>query len=66
MLARMPEWYGVPELSRLAMAWRDESGSDDVVVSFLENLPDQSRREVIKFSEEVSDPGLREVVMGVR
>jgi len=60
MLGQMMEWHEFPEMSRLALRYRDESGSDEVLVAFLKSASKGSKEEILKLAGEISDPVTRE------
>ncbi len=62
VLGQFVEWHDFSEMSRLALDYRDGSGSDDVLVAFLKSAPESSRSEILKLAAEISDPALREEV----
>lgn len=64
MLAQMIEWHEFSEMSRLALQYRDESGSDDVLVAFLKGAPVSSKDEILKLAGQITDLAAREEVVG--
>jgi hypothetical protein len=64
MLGQMMEWHEFSEMSRLALQYREESGSDDVLVAFLKSAPDKSKVEILQFAGQISDPAVRQEVIG--
>jgi hypothetical protein len=64
MLGQMIEWHEFSEMSRLALQYREESGSDDVLVAFLKSAPPGSKDEILKLAGQISDPGARAEVAG--
>ena len=63
MLGQMMEWHEFSEMSRLALQYREESGSDEVLVAFLKSAPDKSKAEILQLAEQIEDPVVREEVM---
>lgn len=61
-LGQFVEWHDFAEMSRLAMDYREGTGSDEVLVAFLTSAPDGSRLEILEMAEEISDPAEREKV----
>jgi hypothetical protein len=64
MLGQMMQWHEFSEMSRLALQYREESGSDDVLVAFLKSAPDKSKVEILQLAEQISDPAVRQEVIG--
>jgi hypothetical protein len=60
MLGQMIEWHEFSGMSRLALQYREESGSDDVLVAFLQSAPASSKDEILQLAEHISDPAMRE------
>ncbi len=63
-LGQFVEWYDFSEMSRMALGYRDESGSDEVLIAFLKSAPDRSQSKILKLAEEISDPVVRDEVLG--
>ncbi|MCW1926264.1 hypothetical protein OKA05_27165 [Luteolibacter arcticus] len=59
MLAQMVEWHDFAGMSRFALQYGEESGSDEVLAAFLKSAPASSREEVLKLAEKIEDPGVR-------
>jgi hypothetical protein len=64
MLAQMVEWLEFPEMSKLALKYREESGSDEVLVAFLKGAPVSAKDEIVKLAGEIKDPAVRAEVAG--
>jgi hypothetical protein len=64
MLGQMMEWHEFSEMSHLALQYRKESGSDDVLVAFLKSAPAGSKDEILQLAGQISDPGARAEVTG--
>ena len=63
-LAHLSEWLDFPEMAREALKYQQASGTDDALVAFLKNAPENSRDEILELAEKISDPVKREEVMG--
>ena len=69
MLGQMMEWHEFAELSRLALKYGEESGSDEVLVTFLKDASEGERAElnkaeILALAEKIEDPAVRAEVTG--
>ncbi|MEK7951773.1 hypothetical protein [Luteolibacter soli] len=64
MLGQMVEWHDFSEMSRLAMEYDEEGGSDEVLVAFLKSAPASAKEEILKLAEKIEDAGVRKEVAG--
>ena len=62
-LGQLAGWHDFAGMAELALRYRDESGTDEVLVAFLANAPPGSREEILALAGEIGDPAERDGIL---